>query len=365
VQPSDEQYLSRALELAEQGRGHVEPNPMVGCVIVRDGKIIGEGWHEKFGGPHAEINALAKAGEAARGAELFVSLEPCCHQGKTGPCTEALINAGIARVIISTVDPNPEVAGQGIARLQEAGINVEVCEDHHAARKLLAPFAKHITTGQPWVIAKWAMTLDGKLATHTGSSQWISSEASRQLVHTIRAQMDAILIGRVTAERDDPLLTARPAGARIATRIVLDSEASLSLDSQLVRTANQAPLIVVARETAIPTRIAQLRAAGVEVLLMPSIDWQDQLKMLLSDLGSRGMTNLLIEGGSQVLGAFTDIGAIDEVHAFIAPKLAGGGAAISPIGGEGLADMNSALPLVDVEINILDGDVHVHGFVKR
>jgi diaminohydroxyphosphoribosylaminopyrimidine deaminase/5-amino-6-(5-phosphoribosylamino)uracil reductase len=365
VQPNDEEFLSRVLELAEQGRGYVEPNPMVGCVIVRDGKIIGEGLHEKFGGPHAEINALAKAGEASRGAELFVSLEPCCHQGKTGPCTEAVINAGIARVVVGTVDPNPEVAGQGISKLREAGISVDVCEDHHAARKLIAPFAKHITTGQPWVIAKWAMTLDGKLATHTGSSQWISSEASRKLVHQIRGQMDAILIGRITAERDDPLLTARPAGPRNATRIVLDSEASLSLDSQLVRTANQAPLIVVARETATPTRIAQLRASGVEVILMPSIDWRDQLKMLLTELGSRDMTNLLIEGGSQVLGAFADIGAIDEVHAFIAPKLAGGGAAISPIGGEGLADMNSALPLADVKINILDGDVHVHGFVKR
>lgn len=365
MQPSDEQFLSRALDLAEQGRGYVEPNPMVGCVIVRDRKVVGEGWHEKFGGPHAEINALAKAGESARGAELFVSLEPCCHQGKTGPCTEAVINAGVARVVVAAVDPNPQVAGHGINRLREAGINVEVCEVHPAARKLIAPFAKHITTGQPWVIAKWAMTLDGKLATHTGSSQWISSEASRKLVHQIRGQVDAILIGRVTAERDDPLLTARPAGPRTATRIVLDSEASLSLDSQLVRTANQAPLVVVARETAIPTRVAQLRDHGVEVLLMPVIDWQHQLKMLLTNLGSRGMTNLLIEGGSQVLGAFTDIDAIDEVHAFIAPKLAGGGAAVTPIAGEGLADMKSALPLVDVQINTLDGDVHVHGFVSR
>jgi diaminohydroxyphosphoribosylaminopyrimidine deaminase / 5-amino-6-(5-phosphoribosylamino)uracil reductase len=272
VQPSDEQFLSRALELAEQGRGYVEPNPMVGCVIVRDGKVIGEGWHEKFGGPHAEINALSKVDDAARGAELFVSLEPCCHHGKTPPCVEAVINAGIARIVVGAVDPNPQVTGQGIARLREAGINVDVCENHRTAQKLIAPFAKHITTGQPWVIAKWAMTLDGKLATHTGSSQWISSEASRQLVHKIRGQMDAILIGRVTAERDDPQLTARPAGPRTATRIVLDSEASLSLDSQLVRTISQAPLIVVARETAIPTQVARLRDYGVEVLLMPSTE---------------------------------------------------------------------------------------------
>jgi diaminohydroxyphosphoribosylaminopyrimidine deaminase/5-amino-6-(5-phosphoribosylamino)uracil reductase len=363
VQPSDEQFLKRALELAEQGRGFVEPNPMVGCVIVRDGKIAGEGWHEKFGGSHAEINALAQAGDAARGGELFVSLEPCCHHGKTPPCAEAVISAGVARVVVGAVDPNPQVAGQGIAKLREAGISVEACENYFAAQKLIAPFAKHITTGQPWVIAKWAMTLDGKLATHTGSSQWISSEASRQLVHKIRGQVDAILVGRVTAERDDPLLTARPAGPRTATRIILDSEASLSLESQLVRTVDQAPLIVVARETAIPTRVSQLRACSVEVLLLPAIDWQDQLNMLLSELGSRGMTNLMIEGGSQVLGAFTDIRAINEVHAFIAPKLAGG-TARSPIGGEGLADMTNALALTHVEIDTLDGDVHVHGFVK-
>ncbi len=365
LQPHDEQFLTRALELAEQGRGYVEPNPLVGCVIVREEKVVAEGWHQKFGGPHAEIVALTAAGDQARGADLYVTLEPCCHHGKTPPCIDSLINAGVARVIVGCVDPNPQVAGQGIAKLREAGIAVDVCENNAAAKKIIAPFTKRMTKGQPWVIAKWAMTLDGKIATHTGSSQWISSDASRALVHRIRGNVDAILVGRVTVERDDPLLTARPPGPRVATRIVLDSEASISLESQLVRTAHQVPLMIVARDTAPPTRVKELEERGVEVYRLPVVAWQEQLTILLDELGSRGLTNLLVEGGSLVLGAFTDIQAIDEVHAFIAPKLAGGKDALSPIAGSGLSDMNAAHSLTDVEIEVLDGDVHVHGFVAK
>ena len=363
-QPHDEQYLARALELAQRGRGHVEPNPLVGCVIVRDGQVVGEGWHQQFGGPHAEINALAQAGEQAQAADLYVTLEPCCHHGKTPPCTAALIKAGITRVIVGCEDPNPQVAGQGIAQLRAAGMAVELSELNVAARRLIAPFTKLVTTGQPWVIAKWAMTLDGKIATHAGKSQWISSEASRALVHKIRGQVDAILVGRQTVERDDPLLTARPPGPRTATRIVLDSEASLSLESQLVRSIDQASLIIVAKTTAAVARIKRLQDRGIEVFQIPPVPWQEQLKMLLSELGSRGMTNLLVEGGSLVLGAFADIQAIDEVHTFIAPKFVGGKDALSPMAGAGLADMATALKLVDVEINELAGDVHVHGFVQ-
>jgi len=281
--PHDKQHLARALELAERGRGCVEPNPLVGCVIVLDGQVVGEGWHEQFGGPHAEINAMTQAGEQSRGADLYVTLEPCCHHGKTPPCTDALIQAGIARVIGGCEDPNPQVAGQGIAKLREAGIVVEVMKDH-AARKLIAPFTKRMTAGQPWVIAKWAMTLDGKIATHTGESQWISSEASRALVHKIRGQVDAILVGRQTVERDDPLLTARPPGPRIATRIVLDSEASISLESQLVRSADQAPLLIVAKTTAAVERIKRLQDRGIEVFQLPPVPWQAQLGALLRNL---------------------------------------------------------------------------------
>jgi diaminohydroxyphosphoribosylaminopyrimidine deaminase / 5-amino-6-(5-phosphoribosylamino)uracil reductase len=360
----DQQFMARALELAIQGRGRVEPNPMVGAVIVRDGEIIAEGWHQEFGGPHAEIVALNAAGERARGADLYVTLEPCCHQGKTPPCTEAVIAAGVARVIVGCEDPNPQVAGQGVDALREAGITADVL-DEVAASKLIAPFRKLMTRQQPWVIAKWAMTLDGKIASHTGESQWVSSPASRALVHQLRSTMDAILVGRQTVERDNPLLTARPPGPRVATRIVLDSEASILLESQLVQTVEQAPLMIVARETAPAERVKLLEDAGAEVFKLPLVPWQEQLQMLLAELGSRGMTNLMVEGGALVLGAFADIQAIDEVHAFIAPKLVGGKEAPSPIAGQGVADMAGAQHLADVEINVLEGDVHVHGFVDR
>jgi diaminohydroxyphosphoribosylaminopyrimidine deaminase/5-amino-6-(5-phosphoribosylamino)uracil reductase len=356
--------MAHAVELAVQGRGHVEPNPMVGAVIVRDGETIAQGWHQEFGGPHAEVVALTAAGERARGADLYVTLEPCCHQGKTPPCTEAVIAAGIKRVVVGRQDPNPLVAGQGIARLRDAGVIVDVLDDPRA-RQLIAPFTKLMTVNQPWVIAKWAMTLDGKIASHTGESQWVSSNASRALVHQLRGQMDAILVGRQTVERDNPLLTARPAGPRVATRIVLDSEASISLDSHLVRSVELAPLMLVVRESAARDRIKRLQESGAEVFTLPMIPWQEQLQYLLAELGSRRMTNLMVEGGALVLGAFADIRAIDEVHAFIAPKLVGGKEAPSPIAGQGIADMAGAQHLSDVEINVLEGDVHVHGFVDR
>lgn len=360
----DEQFMARTIELAERGRGRVEPNPMVGAVIVRGGETVGEGWHQQFGGPHAEVEALNAAGELARGAEVYVSLEPCCHQGKTPPCTDALIAAGVKRVIVGCEDCNPQVAGHGIRTLRGAGINVEVLDDGRA-RKLIAPFAKLMTQNQPWVVAKWAMTLDGKIASHTGSSQWVSSEASRQVVHRLRGLMDAILVGRQTVDRDNPLLTARPEGARLATRIVLDSDASISPSSQLVQSAGEVPLMVVARESASVDRVKRLEGHGAEVIRLPGVPWQEQLQMLLSELGSRRMTNLMVEGGALVFGAFADIKAIDEVHAFVAPKLVGGKEALSPIAGQGVADMSLAQQLIDVEINVLDGDVHVHGFVAR
>lgn len=360
----DQKYMARALELAEQGRGFVEPNPMVGCVIVRDGEIVGEGWHQKFGGPHAEIEALSAAGQAATGADVFVSLEPCCHQGKTPPCTEALIGAKVARVVIGCQDPNPQVAGNGIASLRESEIEVELIADDGPAHRLVAPFAKLMTTGRPWVIAKWAMTLDGKLATHTGDSQWISSEASRALVHHVRGQVDGIVVGKGTVVQDDPTLTARPSGARIATRIVLDSLATLPMDSRLVKTLDQAPLLLVAREDAPAGRLSSLQSIGVDVLPLAMGDHEDFIGQLLDELGQRQMTNLLVEGGATLLGTLFDLGAIDEVHVFVAPKLIGGQAALTPVAGQGLAEMATALELEHVEVNVLEGDVHIHGFVR-
>ena len=357
-------WMKRALELAERGRGLVEPNPLVGAVLVKNDRIVGEGWHERFGGPHAEINALRNAADDAKRAILFVTLEPCCHHGKTPPCTDAILASGIRHVVIAQRDPFPRVDGGGIAALRAAGVRVEVGVLEEEARRLNAPYLKLVEQQLPWVIAKWAMTLDGKLATRSGSSRWISGEASRQIVHQLRGRVDAILIGRGTAAADDPLLTARPPGSRVALRVVLDSQAALAESSQLVQTAQEAPVLIVASDEAPKGNIARLAAAGCEVLCLPG-DRAQRLTALLAELGQRRMTNLLVEGGNEVLGALADARQIDEVHAFIAPKFVGGAAAISPLGGTGLASMAQAWRLASPQIEIVDGDVYVHGHVTR
>ncbi len=360
---ADQQFMAQALELAQQGQGSVEPNPMVGCILVREGAVVGRGYHQRFGGPHAEVEALRDVGvDNASGVDAYVTLEPCCHHGKTGPCTQALIDAKVARVFIGCEDPNPSVAGEGIAALRQAGIDVVtgVLEEH--ARRLIAPFAKLIKARRPWVIAKWAMTLDGKIASATGSSKWISGESSRALVHQLRGRVDAILVGRRTAALDDPLLTARPAGPRVATRVVLDSTASLPTESKLVQSIDQAPLLVAATDQASAEQRRSLEDGGVEVLTLGGEQRGDQLTALLEELGKRQLTNLLVEGGSEVLGSLLDLRAIDEVHVFIAPKVLGGAGAPSPIGGAGIDDMTEALSLCEVQIRQLGEDVHVHGY---
>ena len=359
---ADDPWMRRALELAERGRGHVEPNPLVGAVLVRDGQIVGEGWHQKFGAAHAEINALDAAGAAARGATLVITLEPCCHQGKTPPCTDALIRAGVTRVVAALEDPFPQVAGQGAAQLRAAGIAVElgVCEAE--ARRQNAPYLKLVTTGRPYVHVKWAMTLDGKTATSTGDSKWISNEASRRRAHVLRGRMDGILIGIGTALADDPLLTARPAGPRLAARVVLDSKARLPLTSQLVRTARAAPTLIVVASSAPAERVGALRQAGCEILTPSEHDGTPRPHALLDELGRRRWTNLLIEGGSDVLGRFLDAKVIDEVHAFIAPRLLGGAQGKTPIAGRGIENLVGAWNLSAWEVETVDGDVYVRGW---
>ncbi|HEY2841818.1 MAG TPA: bifunctional diaminohydroxyphosphoribosylaminopyrimidine deaminase/5-amino-6-(5-phosphoribosylamino)uracil reductase RibD [Pirellulales bacterium] len=371
LQPAERQrdldpwHMRRALALAELGRGLVEPNPLVGCVIARGAEIIGEGWHARYGGPHAEVAALAIAGARAAGAVLYVTLEPCCHHGKTPPCVDAILKAGVRDVVIAQQDPFPQVAGGGIAALRAAGVRVEVGVLEEDARHLNAPYLKLLARERPWVIAKWAMTLDGKLATSAGASRWISGEAARQVVHQLRGRVDAILIGRGTAAADDPLLTARPPGPRVATRVVLDSQASLPVSSQLVRTAREVPLIVAAAADAPMENTARLSAVGCEVLLLPGASHAQRLDALLAELGKRRMTNVLVEGGSALFGALADARQIDEAHVFIAPKYIGGAEALTPIGGIGLEDMAQAWRLAAPKIEIVDGDVYLHGHVKR
>jgi diaminohydroxyphosphoribosylaminopyrimidine deaminase/5-amino-6-(5-phosphoribosylamino)uracil reductase len=361
--------MDRALALAALRQGRVEPNPMVGCVIVHGEQIVGQGCHEFFGGPHAEINALASAGAQAAGATAYVTLEPCCHHGKTPPCTRALIDAGLKRVVIAMQDPFPQVSGGGIAELRGAGIQCDIGVRAAEANWLLAPYRKLLGAGRPWVIAKWAMTLDGKLATRSGNSQWISSEASRGVVHQLRGRVDAVIVGSGTARADDPLLTARPADhadrKRIATRIVIDSTASLSPESRLVRTAGDIPVLAAVAESADSSACEILTARGVEVYRCAGDTHAARMGTLLEELGRRRMTNVLVEGGSKLLGMLFDLRAIDEVHVFIAPKIAGGESALSPASGTGIEHMSDALRLVDISIEELDGDVHINGRLRN
>lgn len=378
----DDASMRRAIELAQRGEGFVEPNPMVGCVLVRDGKIIGEGWHQYYGGDHAEIVAIRSAEGTTAGTNCYVTLEPCAHFGKTPPCTDALIAAGVRRVVAAMKDPHPEVAGKGFDRLNRAGITVEYGLFENEARRLCAPYLTCLEKHRPWIIAKWAMTLDGKIATRTGSSRWISSSASRNLVHGLRGRMDAILIGSGTAVADDPMLTVRlknpeAHARRVPLRIVLDSSASLPLSAQLVRTAREVPLLLGVGPEAPSERLAMLEKAGCEIFRFDnripvkhtdpeavSFAYRQRLNALFGELLRRKVTNLLVEGGSRLFGTLFDLRLVDEAHIFIAPKLCGGGAAPSPIGGFGLPEMQQALRLRDPEITTVEQDIYVHGRVE-
>jgi diaminohydroxyphosphoribosylaminopyrimidine deaminase/5-amino-6-(5-phosphoribosylamino)uracil reductase len=360
----DIEWMRRALAEAERGRGAVEPNPMVGAVIVREGRPIAAGHHERFGGPHAEVVALGRAGESARGATLYVTLEPCCHHGKTPPCTEAILAAGIGRVVAAVGDPFPQVSGGGLAALEAAGVRVEVGSEAEAARELNAPYLKRLTTGRPFVTAKWAMTLDGKTAVATGDSRWISSDESRRLVHELRGQMDAIIVGIGTVEIDDPRLTARPPGPRRPVRIVLDSSARLAPDSILVRTAAEVPVLVAATHRAPPERRERLVSAGCEVLVLPG-EGPVPLAPLLDELGRREMTNVLVEGGGRTLGSFLDEGHVEAVEVFIAPILEGGDHARTAVRGAGRTLMSESTRLKEVRVDRIGDDAYIRGRVPQ
>ncbi len=369
---NDQRHMLRATQLSARGQGFVEPNPMVGCVIAATAEdplaltpVIAEGWHQAYGGPHAEIVALRAAGPRAAGATMYVTLEPCCHHGKTPPCTQAVLAAGLARIVIAHPDPFPDVVGRGIDQLKEAGLALEVGVLQEEAQRLNAPYLKLVKTGRPWVIAKWAMTLDGKLATRSGHSRWISSDASRAMVHQLRGRVDAILIGRGTAQSDDPMLTARPPGPRVATRIVVDSRATLASDGQLVRTARQVPVIVAVAPEADTIERQRLVDAGCEVVECPGKSHTERLGQLLDCLGQRRMTNLLVEGGSRLLGSLWDAALIDEVHVFVSPKLVGGDTAPGPLGGTGLTQIPLAPNLTDVSLERLDDDIYIRARVAR
>ena len=361
----DRKWMQIAIQIASGGLGHVEPNPMVGCIIVKDNREIARGFHRKFGEKHAEIEALDSCVEDPAKATVFVSLEPCCHQGKTPPCTGRLIDARIGRVVIAHSDPFLEGKGSGIEQLQAAGIQVDVGVMQHDARILIGPYLKQVQKKRPWVMAKWAMTLDGKIATRTGDSQWISSEASRAVVHEIRGRVDAIIIGSQTAVADNPMLTARPMGPRIATRIIVDSELKTPVDSRLVRSAKEFPTMFVAGNKFDQEKSQQLERAGCEVLQLPDEDHNHRLASLLDELGYRGMTNVLVEGGAGLLGGIFDIGEVDEVHVFVGNRIVGGSDALTAIRGTGIETITRAFELTERSARIIGDDVYVSGRILK
>ncbi|HKZ14762.1 MAG TPA: bifunctional diaminohydroxyphosphoribosylaminopyrimidine deaminase/5-amino-6-(5-phosphoribosylamino)uracil reductase RibD [Solirubrobacterales bacterium] len=331
------EFLRKALALAEGGRGRVSPNPLVGAVVVRGGEIIGEGFHAELGGLHAERAALADAarrGEDVAGATMYLTLEPCAHQGRQPPCSDAIIEADLARVVIASDDPTTKAAGKGPEQLRAAGIEVDFIDDAEvaaAARLLNQPFRKHSLTGLPLVVLKTAMSLDGRTATPEGASPWISGEQSRQLVHVWRGECDAIAVGIGTVLADDPLLTARLGEARQPVRVVFDSTARLPLDCQLLATLDEAPLTVVHGPEADHRGLEELLAAGAETILAAGGSSAERIGAALAELGRRGLTSLLLEGGATLAAAFAAAGQIDEARVFVAPLLLGGPAPAVPV----------------------------------
>ena len=364
---TDRLHLARAIELAQQGRGRTNPNPLVGAVVVRDGEVIGEGFHAVYGGPHAESEALAVAGDAS-GATLYVSLEPCCHHGQTPPCTDAIVAAGIARVVVASDDPTEKASGRGLGILRDEGIEVVMADGELAARARLLnqAFRKHARTGRPWTLFKSAMTLDGKVATRTGDSKWISGEDSRRLAHHWRAECDSVAVGIGTALADDPLLTARIEGVhRQPRRIVFDSEARLPLDSQLVRGAQELPLTVVVSRAAPRTATDALEVAGADVVVATGANEPDRVRSALDQLGAAGVTSILLEGGPRLAGAFFDAGEVDELRLFLAPVVVGGASARDPLEGEGVEKIAEATRALQMDAERVGDDVLIRARLRE
>lgn len=363
----DRLYMKEALRLAVKGYGRTSPNPLVGAVVVQEDTIVGRGYHEYVGGPHGEVNALMDAGETARGATLYVTLEPCNHHGRTPPCTLAVLDSGVSRVVIGMGDPNPQVRGGGADYLREHGVSVDTGVLEKECRTLNQAFIKHVTTGLPLVILKAAATLDGRIATHTGDARWISNERSRRFVHRLRCALDGILVGIGTALADDPLLTARSAvkpACRQPVRVILDSRLDLPLESKLVKTARDVPLWVACSEKASQEREAKLVEAGALVLRLPQRGGLVDLSCLLEELGKRRITSLLVEGGARVMGAFLEDRLADDVFFFYAPKILGDPSGVPMISGRARERMSDALQVYDLRVKRFGEDVMLYGRLR-
>jgi len=359
-------YMRQALALAARGLGGVEPNPMVGAIVVRDDRVVGQGWHARFGGPHAEVVALGAAGDLARGAELFVTLEPCCHHGKTPPCTDAILRAGVRRVVAAVTDPFPQVAGRGERCLRDAGLEVTVGVLADEARRLNAAYFKRCRTGMPLVIVKWAMTLDGRIATASGDSRWISCDAARRRAHEVRRIVDAVRGGAATAAKDAPSLTVRHvaplAGRGQPTRVVLDASLSLDPGREPAASAREVPVLVYAAADAPAARADALRRAGCQIVTAPvDADRFVSPRFVLEDLGRRGMSRVLVEGGAHVFGSFLKEGLADRAMIFVAPRLLGTAGGLCPVVGLTDRGLDHALALEDLQVERVDTDLLIEG----
>jgi diaminohydroxyphosphoribosylaminopyrimidine deaminase / 5-amino-6-(5-phosphoribosylamino)uracil reductase len=355
-----EKYMRRALLLARKGIGKTGPNRAVGCVIVRDGAIVGEGWHRRAGTPHAEVHALAAAGGMARGADVYVTLEPCAHFGKTPPCAEALIAAGVGRVYAGMVDPNPQVAGKGLEMLAAAGIGVVAGVLEDACRDVNEPFIKHVTTGLPFVVLKSALTMDGKSATSCGDARWITNERSRRFVHKMRSRLDAIMVGVGTVIADDPELTCRIPGGKDPLRVVVDSGLRIPLHARLFHLKSSAKTLVAA-VSGDASKIAGIRGLGADILLCREKDGRVDLHDMMARLGAMGVQSLLLEGGSTLAGEALRLGMIDKAILFYAPKLVGGDGP-GPFSGSGVERMEDAIRLKKITLARFGEDILIQGY---
>ena len=364
----DKQYMLRAIELAAKGGGWTNPNPNVGAVIVKDGRIIGEGYHERCGQLHAERNAFAHLTEDASGATIYVTLEPCCHYGKTPPCTEAIIEHNIARVVIGSRDPNPLVAGKGAKLLREKGIIVEEDFMREECDKLNAIFFHHITTGKPYVAMKYAMTLDGKIATRTGASKWITGDKAREHVHTKRSRYAAILAGIGTVLADDPMLNARIDNAHQPVRVIVDTSLRIPMDSNIVKSAGEYKTIVACKSLEQPDKQIekknQLEKLGIAVVELPLVDGHVSLKSLMEYLASQGLDSVYIEGGGQIHESALKEGIVNHIYAYVAPKIFGGSEAKTPVEGVGVSVPDECAKLILTDTSVLGEDILLEYEVK-
>ena len=363
-----EEYMRRALELARKGEGHTSPNPMVGCVVVKDGRIISEGYHEKYGEFHAERNALTRCTEDTAGADLYVTLEPCCHQGKTPPCTDIIIEKKIARVFVGSMDSNPLVAGKGVQILREHGIYVETGILEEECLKLNEVFYHYITTKTPFVVMKYAMTLDGKIACATGDSKWVTGEIARAQVHRMRGRYRGIMVGIGTVLADDPMLNCRVEGGVDPVRIICDSNLHIPLESQIVKTASEIETIVACSQESLEAerkqeKIRKLKEAGIQLIGTEGAHGVNLVE-LMKKLGEQNIDSILLEGGGTLNASALEDGIVNKVYAYIAGKLIGGMDARSPVEGMGIDRMADAITLKDMEIERLGDDFCIVGYVK-